>query len=184
LSAKLTVVLGGARSGKSSFAVHLGQRATEAGRTIAFIATSPRIPDDDDLGARIAAHRSERPPAWLTVEEEFDLSGAVSRVDAGALVIVDCVTVWVSNLMHRDACEEEVVDAANQLLTALRARPGPSLLISNEVGMGIVPANALARSYRDVLGRVNQRLVAASDRAVLMVAGRALPLVDVETAWA
>jgi adenosylcobinamide kinase/adenosylcobinamide-phosphate guanylyltransferase len=178
----LTVVLGGARSGKSSFAVHLGQRAAASGRGVAFIATSPRIPGDDDLEARIAAHRSERPAAWLTIEEEVDVPLAVNSVESTALVIVDCVTVWVSNLMHRDASEQDVLDAANQVLAALHSRSGPSLLISNEVGMGIVPMNALARSYRDLLGRVNQRFVAASDTALLMVAGRALPLVDFEMA--
>ncbi len=178
----LTVVLGGARSGKSSFAVRLGQQAAASGRGIAFIATSPRIPGDDDLDARIAAHRSERPSTWLTIEEEVDLPGAVGRVESSALVIVDCVTVWVSNLMHRDVSENDVLAAANDVLVALRSRSGPSLLISNEVGMGIVPMNALARSYRDMLGRVNQQFVAASDKALLMVAGRALPLVDFEQA--
>jgi adenosylcobinamide kinase/adenosylcobinamide-phosphate guanylyltransferase len=178
----LTVVLGGARSGKSSFAVHLGQRAEASGRRVAFIATSPRIPGDDDLDARIAAHRSERPSTWLTIEEEVDVQLAVSSVESSALVIVDCVTLWVSNLMHRDASEQDVLDAANEVLAALHSRSGPSLLISNEVGMGIVPMNALARSYRDLLGRVNQRFVAASHSALLMVAGRALPLVDFEMA--
>jgi len=178
----LTVVLGGARSGKSSFAVHLGQQAAASGRDVAFIATSPRIPGDGDLDARIAAHRCERPSAWLTIEEEVDLPSAIRRVESSALVIVDCVTLWVSNLMHQDAPEHHVLDAANHVLVALRSRSGPSLLISNEVGMGIVPMNALARSYRDVLGRVNQRFVTASDKALLMVAGRALLLVDFETA--
>lgn len=176
----LTVVLGGARSGKSSFALRRGLKAEASGSAVAFIATSPRIPGDDDLDARIAAHRSERPPTWLTIEEEVDLPAAVAEAGEHALVIVDCVTLWVSNLLHRDTSEHEVLNAANSALVALRSRPGPSVVISNEVGMGIVPMNDLARSYRDLLGRVNQLFVAASDQAYLMVAGRALLLAEIE----
>jgi len=180
LSPILTVVLGGARSGKSSLAVRRGREAEATGRAVAFVATSPRIPGDADLDARIDAHRAERPPTWRTIEEEVDLANAIRSADPDALVIVDCVTLWVSNLMHRGETSDGVITVTHDALSAVRSRPGPSLLISNEVGMGIVPMNEIARSYRDILGRVNQVVVAASHSAFLMVAGRALPLVGAE----
>lgn len=179
-SSGLTVVLGGARSGKSTLAVRRGHEAEAHGVPVTFVATSPRIAGDSDLDARIEAHRAERPATWLTIEEELDLAGAIASADPAALVIVDCVTLWVSNLLYRERSSDDVFAAGELAVTAARSRPGPSLFISNEVGLGIVPANDLARSYRDILGRVNQSFVAASHRAVLMVAGRALPLIDIQ----
>ncbi len=169
----LTVLLGGARSGKSSLAVRLGQR--HRGPVI-YVATSPRIDGDDDLDMRISAHRAERPPHWTTVEEELDLADAVSGHDG--LVIVDCLTVWLGNLVHHGRGDSEIDDANAAAIAAVRSRSGDTIVISNEVGSGIVPDHPLARSYRDQLGRLNQSWVAAADRALFLVAGRALALHD------
>lgn len=168
----LTVLLGGARSGKSRLAVEL---ATEHRGGVTYVATSPRIDGDDDLDARIAAHRSERPPAWRTVEEAHDLVGAVAA-GGDDLVIVDCLTLWVSNLMWRGDTDDAIVELADGTATTVARRAAPTIVISNEVGLGVHPATDTGRRYRDLLGRVNQAWAARADRALLLVAGRALPL--------
>lgn len=176
----LTVVLGGARSGKSSLAVRRGTAHESAGGSVTFIATSPRIAGDVDLDLRITAHRAERPPTWATVEEETQLANAIADSVPGALVIVDCLTLWVSNLLHLGAREPAISAATAAAIDAILERTGPTLVISNEVGLGIVPLNDVARQYRDLLGRVNQQFVAASRQAFFMVAGRALALTGIE----
>lgn len=170
----LTVLLGGARSGKSALALAL---ASEHDGGVTYIATSPRIEADDELDARIAAHRAERPPHWRTVEEEHDLAGAL-RESGDDLVVIDCLTLWVSNRTWRGDGDDAIVRAASQDAAAAAARRGPTIAVSNEVGLGVHPSSAEGRRYRDVLGRVNQVWCAASDRALLLVAGRALALDD------
>lgn len=170
----LTVLLGGARSGKSGLAVRL---ARSQPRPVAFVATCPRIDGDDDLAARIAIHAAERPAGWLTIEEEHDLAGALAAA-GDRFVVVDCLTLWVGNLAHRGDGAAAVEAANRAALDAVAARAAPTVAVTNEVGSGIVPADALSRTYRDTLGRVNQAWVAAADRALLLVAGRALPLHD------
>ena len=172
----LTVLLGGARSGKSTAALRL---AATAGGAVAFIATSPRIDGDDDLDARIAAHRAERPDDWTTIETEIDLGEAIDSVAGESTLVIDCLTVWLGNLTHHghdDSIDRYSADA----LDAIARRHGDTIAVTNEVGLGIVPADAMSRRYRDQLGRINQRWVAASDRTVLLVAGRALDLSDLD----
>lgn len=171
----LTVLLGGARSGKSSFAVRAGQRHPGG---VTYIATSPHIAGDADLDDRIAAHQAERPATWRTIESELDLAAALSISDED-LVIVDCLTLWLNNLLHHGIDESGIANAALAAIAAASARTGDTIVITNEVGLGIVPDNELARRYRDTLGRMNQQWVAVSDRAYLLVAGRALLLSDV-----
>lgn len=174
----LTVLLGGARSGKSTAALRMAERATGP---VCFVATSPRIDGDDDLDARIDAHRQERPPEWDTIEAELDVAAALS--DAGdAFVVLDCLTVWVSNLMHHGRSDDEIVAASVEALQVASARTAGTVAVTNEVGLGIVPADAMTRRYRDLLGRVNQQWVEASDEALLLIAGRALPLTDLGSA--
>ena len=168
----LTFLLGGARSGKSALAIEIASRS---GRDVTYVATSPTIPGDDDLANRIARHRAERPPAWTTIEEQLDIAAALARV-ATPVVILDCLTVWVGNMLHHGHDERRILDAGDGAIAAVTDRELETVVVSNEVGLGIVPANELARDYRDMLGRVNQRWVATADRALLMVAGRALPL--------
>lgn len=172
----LTVVLGGARSGKSTAALRLAERSTGP---VCFIATSPRIAGDVDLDRRIDTHRAERPAEWRTIETELELATAILAA-GGAHTIVDCLTVWLGNLLHHDRTDEEILVASNAALAAATERAADTTVVSNEVGLGIVPADASTRRYRDLLGRINQQWVAASDRALLLVAGRVLPLTDLE----
>jgi adenosylcobinamide kinase / adenosylcobinamide-phosphate guanylyltransferase len=168
----ITFLVGGARSGKSSLAVELGRRHEGP---VCFVATSP--PLDDDLAARIARHRQARPD-WPTIEEPVELASAVEKADQDALVIVDCLTVWVSNLMLRGDDEPEVTGAAGAFVGALLDRSGPAVVVSNEVGSGVHPERELGRRYRDLLGRANQIVAAAADTTLLVVAGRVLRLED------
>jgi adenosylcobinamide kinase / adenosylcobinamide-phosphate guanylyltransferase len=164
---QLTLVLGGARSGKSRYAE---QAVMASPPPWIYVATAE--PFDAELTARIAEHRDRRGGQWQTVEAPLDLAGAIAGAPASATVLVDCLTLWLNNLMfnNRD------IDAEMQRLeTALAARQAPSLLVSNEVGSGIVPDNAEARRFRDLQGRLNQRIAARADRVVLLVAG--LPMV-------
>ena len=174
----LTLLLGGARSGKSTFAVELGR--AWAG-SVTFLATAE--PLDDDMTHRIDRHRAERPP-WATVEEPLDLDGALGAVAADHLVIVDCLTLWVSNLLLAGVGEEQIAERARAAAEIAAARPAPVVAITNEVGWGIVPANELARVYQDALGRTNQCWAAAAARSLLLVAGRAVQLGDPWTALA
>jgi adenosylcobinamide kinase / adenosylcobinamide-phosphate guanylyltransferase len=168
----ITFLLGGARSGKSALAVELGRRHDGP---VVFVATCPVI--DDDVASRIARHRVTR-PAWPTVEEPVELAGVVEQADRDALVIVDCLTLWVSNLMLRGDDEPDVTAAAAAFAGALLARPGSAVVVSNEVGSGVHPEHELGRRYRDLLGRTNQIVAAAAENTLLLVAGRAIRLDD------
>ena len=162
----LSFVTGGARSGKSGFAERLA-RLGAAPRT--YIATAQAW--DDEMRDRIARHRDDRGTDWHTVEAPLDLAGALAAVASGT-VLVDCATLWLSNRM---LAGHDLEAATKDLLAALAATPVPVVLVSNEVGWGIVPDNALARAFRDAQGRLNQRIAAQAGLAVLVVAG--LPLV-------
>jgi adenosylcobinamide kinase/adenosylcobinamide-phosphate guanylyltransferase len=164
------LVLGGARSGKSRHAVEL---ATGRGGRVAFLATARAL--DDDMAARIARHRAERPAGWTTLEEPEDVVAACRRAAAAHdLVVVDCVTVWVASLMERGDDDAAVLAAADALVKLIQERLVSMLLVSNEVGEGVHPPTGLGRRFRDLLGLTNQRLASAADRVTLMVAG--LPL--------
>ena len=168
------LLLGGARSGKSALAQ---QVAARTGRPVTVVATAEA--GDDEMAARIERHREARPAAWATVEEPLDLLGAVAGAPAGVFLLVDCLTLWVANLLGGGAGAAEIDSAAAETVRALQARD--SVVVSNEVGLGIVPVNELARRFRDVLGSVNALFAQAADRAVLMVAGRALDLASIES---
>src|SRR5262245_34134351 len=165
----MTLLLGGAASGKSRSAAAL---AAGTGLPVTVIATAEAL--DDEMAARIARHRRERPDGWSVIEEPRDLIGAVERARGAA--IVDCLTLWVSNLLGYDLGHEEIADRAAAAAKACAARSGPTIVVSNEVGSGIVPMNPLARQYRDVLGRVNALFADEADVVALMVAGRAVRL--------
>ena len=165
----LTLVLGGARSGKSAYAESL-----VAGAGAVYVATAEAI--DDEMRDRIARHRARRGAEWTTVEAPLDLAGAVgaqARGADGAGVLVDCLTVWLGNLMHagRDIDRE-----VRTLLESIAVTEAPVVLVANEVGLGVVPENALARAFRDHAGRLNQALAARADRVVLVTAGIPLDL--------
>ena len=162
-----TLVLGGARSGKTRFALAQAERTRAA---LVMIATAQ--PLDGEMAERIARHRGERGDRWRTVEAPLDLPGAVRTLHAGECAVVDCLTLWVSNLMHAG---RDVERAGADLADAV-AGPAEVILVSNEVGWGIVPDNALARRFRDEAGRLHQSLAARADRVILVVAGLPLPL--------
>ncbi|HET7418860.1 MAG TPA: bifunctional adenosylcobinamide kinase/adenosylcobinamide-phosphate guanylyltransferase [Candidatus Dormibacteraeota bacterium] len=163
------LVLGGARSGKSDLAMRLG---TESGRDVTFIATA--TPGDAEMAGRIERHQAARPSGWSTVEAPLDLAAALHRAPATDFVIVDCLTLWVSNLLGEGSSAEQVLGLGSEAARAMSQHDGA--VVSNEVGLGIVPANEMARAYRDVLGGVNAIFAETAERAVLMVAGRALEL--------
>lgn len=171
----LTVLIGGARAGKSSLATRL---ASASGLPVTFVATAE--PLDEEMRRRIARHRADRPAAWRTVEEPVDLRGALDGVDARHAVVVDCLTLWVSNLLLGGVDEDEIVARAASAADTAAQRPGPTFAVTNEVGYGVHPASDLGRRFRDVLGRVNVAWSAAATEAFLVVAGRSIPL-DGET---
>ena len=157
----LTLVLGGARSGKSRYAEAL---VTRLPAPWVYVATAQAF--DDEMRARITGHRERRAPGWRTMEAPMNLPAALR--DAGdAPVLVDCLTLWLTNLILGDAD----LAAAEAGLEAALERAAPTVLVSNEVGLGIVPDNALARRFRDEAGRLHQRLTARAGRVVFMVAG-------------
>jgi adenosylcobinamide kinase/adenosylcobinamide-phosphate guanylyltransferase len=171
----LTLITGGARSGKSRYALELSQGA----RRPAFIATAEAF--DDEMSERIRRHREERDGRWHTLEEPVDLAGALRRLPAGTdLAVVDCLTVWLGNLVHRRGeagLTEDLGDFPEiaALLEALSHPPCPLMLVTNEVGFGIIPGNAMARAFSGLAGRLNQAVAARADRVLLVVSG--LPLV-------
>jgi adenosyl cobinamide kinase/adenosyl cobinamide phosphate guanylyltransferase len=161
----LTLVLGGARSGKSRYAEHL---VSALPPPWAYVATAE--PGDHEMIARIRAHRSRRGPSWRTIEAPRDLSAALAACE-GMPVLVDCLTLWLSNLLLADADIEHETERLEQ---AMAASAAPTVLVANEVGSGIVPEYPLGRRFRDLQGSLNQRIAARADHVVLMVAG--LPL--------
>ena len=167
----LTLLLGGARSGKSALAV---RTAEEWGGPVSFIATGTA--GDEEMAARIERHRAERPADWTTLEEPVELVEAIRGAVPDALVVVDCLSLWVANLFEA-GWEDEAVEVAARAAAALAAdRDAPTVVVTNEVGLGLVPATPLGRRYRDVLGRVNAVFAGKADEAVLLVAGRKLRL--------
>jgi adenosyl cobinamide kinase/adenosyl cobinamide phosphate guanylyltransferase len=166
----LILLLGGARSGKSDLAVRLAQRQCAP---VTLIATAEI--GDQEMAARIARHRRERSPTWQTIEAPLALQAAIIGVPDGDCLIVDCLTLWTSNMLAGPQAGE-LEAHAGEAAQAARERGGLTIAVSNEVGLGIVPGNPLARRYRDLHGRVNAIWAAAADRAYLLIAGRALAL--------
>lgn len=163
----LTLVIGGARSGKSAFAERLVVASTRPRR---YIATAEAW--DDEMRARIAQHQRDRGGDWTTVEAPLDLPAALALVPPTEVVLIDCATLWLTNHLLAD---HDLDAETARLVTALAACPAPVLIVSNETGWGIVPDNALARRFRDAQGRLNQRLAAEAALVVTVIAG--LPLV-------
>jgi len=160
--AKTTLILGGARSGKTAYALTLAN----APRTYVATATA----HDDEMRDRIAAHQAERGGDWTLVEAETDLVTAIGGIQSGTAV-VDCLTLWLSNLMAGD-CDVEA--ETNALIDSLDRSRADVVFVSNEIGMGLVPMEVLSRAFRDQQGRLNQRIAAAADRVEFVAAG--LPL--------
>jgi len=165
----LILLLGGSRSGKSATAVRL---AKESGAPVTFIASAE--PRDAEMAERIDRHRAQRPPGWTTLEAPVDLYSAVMSAGQGDYLVIDCLTLWVSNLLGNGRTSSEVLIAARRLAEVLRQRR--AVVVSNEVGLGIMPDNELARIFEVALGNVNAVFAECAERSVFMVAGRALEL--------
>jgi len=182
---QLTLVLGGARSGKSHYAEQLAtEHATIKGGPVTYIATAHQDPEhsDEELQVRIALHRARRPADWQLVEEPVHLADALyAHARHDGCILVDCVTLWLNNLIFRDGRAypehgvitppDALTEETESLLNALPTLPGHVILVSNEIGFGVVPMGAITRFYVDELGRLNQKLAATADCVRLLVAG-------------
>lgn len=166
----LTVLIGGVRSGKSELAVRI---ALQQRSPVTFLATGE--PGDEEMGARIAQHRRERPAEWRTIEAPLALLETIAMVPDDSCLLIDCLTLWTANVLAaRGAAAAEV--EAHEAAARAAGRNGLTIAVSNEVGMGVVPENPLGREYRDLLGRVNAMWAETAENAYLMVAGRVLAL--------
>lgn len=168
---EVILVTGGCRSGKSSFAIELARDAPSK----LFVATAPVT--DEEMAERVRRHRAERGPSWRTVEEPADLAGVLDReTRPGEPAVVDCLTTWVSNLILKDesAAEATVLKHLDELIASLEARRTGIVLVTNEVGSGVVPPYPLGRQFRDLAGIVNQRVGRIADRILMMVCGHAV----------
>ncbi len=185
---QLILVTGGVRAGKSDFAQQLAQRLSsgpksvgEMGRQVMFVATAEAL--DAEMEERIRRHRTSRPADWSTVEEPVHLSEAIGKapLDAG-IVLIDCLNLWVGNLLlwheanGETGIEERTLDSTSILLDLYQRSRATFILVSNEVGMGLVPSHPLGRLFRDILGKVNQRVAARADKVYLLVAGLPIEL--------
>ena len=182
----LTLILGGARSGKSRYAQSLGGSSA----SVVYIATARSGDDvgDQEMGERIARHRADRPAHWQTIEEPLDLARAVREAPGEAILLIDCITLWISNLMWEQsglsaaALERQLLAQIDELIDALRKRAesspaaGEVVMVSNEVGGGLVPEHPVGRAFRDLHGFANQRLAEAADKVIFIVAGLPLQL--------
>lgn len=170
MSKRLSLVLGGVRSGKSTYA----QQLAEAGERVLFVATAEAL--DDDMTRRIRAHQEARPSEWDTLEEPLDIVGSLApilrRYDT---VLLDCLTLWVSNLMLAET-EADVPAEARRLLDLYQAGDASWIVVSNEVGLGIIASTRLGRVYAEELGRINQLVAAEADEVYFMAAGLPLSL--------
>jgi adenosylcobinamide kinase / adenosylcobinamide-phosphate guanylyltransferase len=172
MTRKLCFITGGARSGKSSFAEKLARGATG---TPTYIATAQAL--DVEMAARIARHREERGEAWDTIEEPLAVAELLGKLSGRRrVVLLDCLTLWLGNIMAQADGDEAVQTAAEKLVEAMRAFEGVCIVVSNEVGLGIVPDNPLARRYRDLAGVLNQMAAQAADEVYLTTAGIPLRL--------
>ena len=170
---EITFITGGCRSGKSTYALQTAEKVP-AERKI-FIATC--VPQDDEMKQRVAKHQMARNRRWTTVEEPVKLPEAILQNSHRAdVILIDCLTLWVSNLLMQTDDEKKLEDTISQLIDTLEKATCPIILVSNEVGTGIVPDNRLARQYRDIIGLANQAVAKTADKVIWMVAGIPVPV--------
>lgn len=167
-----TLVLGGARSGKSRYAQRAAEAASAISDTKPIAIVTAQI-YDDEMAERVAKHREERGDEWATVEAPLDLPQAIAALGQGDVAVIDCMTLWITNVM---LAERDIGQQTRAILAALKSTPAKIWVVSNEVGWGIVPDNALARRFRDEAGRFNQALAECADHSILIVAGMKLNL--------
>ena len=164
---KIIFILGGARSGKSSYAVNL---AKSLGKRIVFIATC--IPGDSEMEHRIKLHKKSRPRTWRVIEEGVHIDSVLKRAKTGCdAILIDCMGLFISNLMMVESSDKKIESKLRQVIGQIEKMASGVIVVSNEVGMGIVPDNLLARRFRDLLGRVNQMIAQSADKVIMMNAG-------------
>ncbi|MFA5275488.1 MAG: bifunctional adenosylcobinamide kinase/adenosylcobinamide-phosphate guanylyltransferase [Candidatus Omnitrophota bacterium] len=164
--AKITFILGGARSGKSRYALNLAKKYKQ----VVFIATCQGL--DKEMGERILRHKDSRPKHWKTFEEPRKLAGLLTKIgNSFDCVIIDCLTLLVSNLVLRGEKEKKILNDFEGILRQLKKIKSKVIIVSNEVGLGLVPVNKLGRDFRDIAGKVNQAAAKSSDKVIFMVAG-------------
>ncbi len=173
----VTLYTGGCRSGKSSLALEMARRTSE---NVCFIATC--VPQDEEMHLRVRKHKEERPSIWQLIEEPLELTKAISNVDLSAypVILVDCLTLWICNLMCKEnnslTTEEEMVAEAEKLIDSAKQYGGEVIFVSNEVGMGIMPANAMSRNYADLAGRCNQVIASEANKVIFVSCGIGITL--------
>lgn len=184
---EIILILGGARSGKSTFAEKLAKKI--AGKNVTYIATAQAL--DEEMEQRIAYHKTQRPVDWKTIEEPTDIYQAVQSVDNNQTVLIDCLTLYISNLLLKENpegnldlerkknLEEDIVENINQVLKYTEKKDIDLIIVSNEVGQGLVPSYELGRLFRDISGRVNQYISSKADKVYLTVAGLPLDLKEI-----
>lgn len=170
---RMILITGGCRSGKSILAQQIAESLPEAK---VYLATAPVL--DDEMAERIARHQAARGTSgWRTVEETLDIAGVLSGISSSATVLVDCMTLWINNLLYEaektgaDVTEDDMVEKCRAIMDACRDRSGTVIFVTNEVGLGIVPDNALSRRFRDLAGRSNQSLATEAEVVIFMVSG-------------
>ena len=181
MNKELVLIIGGARSGKSSFAQRL---AKKAGSNVLFLATAQA--GDDEMAERIARHKTSRPATWHTIEEPLELASVLQREASSTdVVIVDCLTLWLNNLLLKEGgtSETEVLEQVDRLLDVYKNGTASYIVVSGEVGLGLVPPYPLGRLYRDILGWMNQKVASRADKVFLMVAGIPLELKSLGVHW-
>ncbi len=167
-----TLYTGGCRSGKSSLALEMARETSE---NVCFIATC--VPQDDEMQLRVRKHKDERPSSWKLIEEPIDIAGVISKVDPSdcSVILVDCLTLWVCNLMCQKnnplCCEKQMAIEAEKVIDSVKQYGGEVIFVSNEVGMGIMPANAMSRNYADLAGRCNQVIAKGADKVIFVSCG-------------
>ncbi|MBF0377235.1 MAG: bifunctional adenosylcobinamide kinase/adenosylcobinamide-phosphate guanylyltransferase [Desulfamplus sp.] len=184
---KITLVIGGCRSGKSNYALNLANQIS--GNSKVFMATS--VPTDREMEERVTKHQIERGKDWITVEEPIEISEAIKNFDINNssndknfipadVILIDCLTLWVSNLMFNNFDDRKIATVIQELQYTLTSSSLPIFLVSNEVGMGIVPENGLARRFRDIAGMVNQKIAQTANQVIYMVAGIPMTIKSVD----
>ena len=167
----LILVIGGVRSGKSSFAVNLAKKSK---KKPVFIATCK--PLDKEMVTRVKKHQSSRPKSWKTVEEDINLSSVIKKLKVDNVAIIDCLTLWICNLLMANLSKKKIDAKIKEFIDALKATEATIIIVSNEIGWGIVPENKLSREFRDIIGLLHQRVAKVSSQVHLMVAGLSLPV--------
>ena len=178
---RLTLVLGGSRSGKSEFAENLVREAECAGKKVVYIATCESRPEDREMAERIDRHRKRRPSSWRTEEEALALEETLLGLESGTVALVDCLGLWVSNLLfslpeQQEGKEEEILRRAEAFCRAASASAADVVAVSSETGLGVIPPTPLGRLYRDLLGLANQEAARSAGEAWLVVAGLSMKL--------